>query len=188
MARIGMRLCPDEVEDVTKLRAVLKREGKHELDRRLRVVLLVGQGTTMVETARICEVGRTTVKRWVDIYRRQGVWILISKGPYNGKKPRLSPEQMQELDAIIEAGPEASGLDTGVWTSPIIADLVKRRFGVSFHPSQIRRILHKLRFSIQYPKQRLSMADQALQAWWMREEFPRIKKSPAGTRGSGIRR
>jgi len=180
MPRIALRLCHDELEDVRKLRVVLKREGEHGLDLRLRAVVLVSEGTSIEITAQMCEVGTTPVKRWLNTYRAQGVWALLAKGPYHGKKPRLSDQQMQELDDMIEAGLEANGLDTGVWTSPIIAELVRRRFGVTYHPSQIRRILHKLGFSIQYPKQRLSMADKALQALWIRQELPAIKKSPEG--------
>lgn len=176
MPRIPLRLTPDEAEDVRSLRSVLKKEGKLEIDRSLRVILLVSQGATMESTADICEVGTSTVQRWVDCYRSSGLWALMTKGPYEGRKPGLSNSQMAELSRIIEAGPEASGLDTGVWTSPIIADLVKRRFGISYHPSQIRRILHKLAFSIQYPKRRLSKADKAMQAWWMESELPSIKK------------
>lgn len=181
MPRIALRLCHDELEDVRKLRVVLKREGEHRLDLRLRTVVLVSEGISIENTAGMCEVGTTTVKRWLNTYRAEGVWALISKGPYEGRKPRLSDKEMQELDDMIEAGPEASGLDTGVWTSPIIAELVRRRFGVGYHPSQIRRILHKLGFSIQYPKQRLSLADKALQALWIREELPDIKKKSAGS-------
>jgi transposase len=186
MPRIALRLCHDELEDVRKLRVVLKREGEHRLDLRLRAVVLVSEGTSVKNTAEMCEVGTTTVKRWLNTYRAEGVWALISKGPYEGKKPRLSDKEMQELDGMIEAGPEASGLDTGVWTSPIIAELVRRRFGVKYHPSQIQRILHKLGFSIQYPKQRLSMADKALQALWIRQELPAIKKSPEGARRADV--
>jgi transposase len=181
MPRIALRLCHDEFEDVRKLRVVLKREGEHSLDLRLRVVVLVSEGTSIKNTAGMCEVGITTVKRWLNTYRAEGVWALISKGPYEGKKSRLSDKQMRELYDMIEAGPEASGLDTGVWTSPIIAELVRRRFGVKYHPSQIRRILHKLGFSIQYPKQRLSLADKALQSLWIRQELPAIKKKPGGS-------
>lgn len=54
---------------------------------------------------------------------------------------------------------------------------MRRRFGVTYHPSQIRRTLHTVGFSIQYPKQRLSMADKALQALWIRQELPAIKKA-----------
>lgn len=178
MPRIALRLCSDEREDVRRLREVLKKAGKHRLDLRLRAVQLLSEGSSIEQTAVLCEVGTTTVKRWVATYRAEGMWVLISKGPYQGRPSRLSDEQMKELSDIIEAGPEVSGLDTGVWTSPIIADLVRRRFGIKYHPSQIRRILHKLGFSIQYPKQRLSLADKALQAIWIRKELPAIKKSP----------
>jgi transposase len=178
---MSLRLTPDELDDVKSLRCVLRKEGKLDIDLRLRVVLLVSQGTSMEATAEICEVGASTVKRWIDCYRTRGLWALTTKGPYQGKKPRLSENQMEELAEIIEAGPEASGLDTGVWTSPIIADLVKRRFGISYHPSQIRRILHKLAFSIQYPKRRLSKANKAMQAWWMENELPCIKKKSQKT-------
>ena len=178
MPRIALRLCPDEREDVGKLRVVLRKAGEHRLDLRLRAMELLSEGTTIERTAGICEVGATTVKRWLDTYRAKGAWALISKGPYKGAPPRLSEEQMNELADIIETGPEAADLDTGVWTSPIIAELVKRRFGIKYHPSQIRRILHKLGFSIQYPKQRLSLADKALQGVWIRKELPAIKKSP----------
>lgn len=186
MPRIALRLCFDEREDVRRLRLVLKKAGKYQLDSRLRAIQLLSDGTSIEQTASICEVGTTTVKRWVSTYRSEGLWALISKGPYQGKQPRLSDEQMKELADIIEAGPEASGIDTGVWTSPIIADLVRRRFGMRYHPSQIRRILHKLGFSIQYPKQRLSLADKALQGVWIRSELPAIKKSPERARRAAV--
>ncbi len=186
MPRIALRLCPDEWEDLRRLRVVLKKAGDHRLDLRLRAMQLLAEGTSIEHTAGICEVGTTTVKRWLDTYRAKGVWLLISKGPYPGKQARLSEEQMEELAGIIEAGPEAIGLDTGVWTSPIISDLVRRRFGIKYHPSQIRRILHKLGFSIQYPKQRLSLADKVLQGLWIRNELPAIKKSPEGARRAAV--
>jgi transposase len=186
MPRTALRLCHDELEDVKKLRMVLKRQGEHRLDLRLRAVVLVSEGTSIKNTAQMCEVGTTTVKRWLNTYRAEGVWALISKGPYRGKPARLSDEQMQELADIIESGPEATGLDTGVWTSPIIADLVRRRFGIRYHPSQIRRILHKLGFSIQYPKQRLYLADKQAQGLWMRKELPTIKKSPERARRAAV--
>jgi transposase len=186
MPRIALRLCPDEWEDLRKLRVVLKKAGEHRLDLRLRAVELLSKGTSIEQTAEKCEVGTTTVKRWLDTYRAEGTWALISKGPYRGRPARLSDEQMKELTDIIDAGPEASGLDTGVWTSPIIADLVRRRFGIKYHPSQVRRILHKLGFSIQYPKQRLSLADKALQGLWIRKELPAIKKSPEGARRAAV--
>jgi transposase len=71
-------------------------------------------------------------------------------------------------------------MDTGVWTSPIIVDLVKLRFRIAYSPSQIRRVLHELGFSLQYPRQELSKADKKRQATWLKEELPEKKKSPRG--------
>jgi transposase len=109
---------------------------------------------------------------------------LLVRGPYQGKKPRLSLDQKKELAIMVRQGPEDSGLDTGVWTSPIIADLVKRRFGISYSPSQIRRVLQELGFSVQYPRQELSKADGKLEATWLEEELPDIKKKSKRTTAS----
>jgi hypothetical protein len=50
--------------------------------------------------------------------------------------PRLSEAQKAELATIIEAGPQAAGFTSGMWTGPMIGDLIRRRFGVqSSHPS-----------------------------------------------------
>ena len=187
MGRIGLRLSAEDLAELESARALLKKERRFDEVLRLRVIILVGTGTTMRETARICEVGMTTVKRWIGRFRSGGMSRLLIKGPYRGQKPKLSHDQMQELAHIVETGPEAHGLDTGVWTSPIIADLVYKRFGVRYHPSQIRRILHKLGFSIQYPRRRLSLADQALQRQWILRQLPTIKKSPQGARGASVR-
>jgi transposase len=52
------------------------------------------------------------------------------------------------LAGIIAAGPEAAGFDTGVWIAPVVVELVKERYGVSYSSSQIARILHDLKFSL----------------------------------------
>jgi transposase len=85
---------------------------------------------------------------------------------------------------MIREGPENSGLDTGVWTAPIIAGLVKQRFGIAYSPSQIRRVLHELGFSLQYPRQELSQADKKRQATWIEEELPEVKKKSKRTKAS----
>ena len=52
----------------------------------------------------------------------------MAKGPLKGAQSRLTDEQKNELSRIIAAGPQEAGLDTGVWTTPIIVKLVKDLF------------------------------------------------------------
>jgi transposase len=158
MPRRGLRLDVEEYNNIVHHRYLAKKRKDIESRIRLRAILLVHERNTLKEVAHILEVARSTVERWIDSYRRGGVTGLLVIGPHRGKKPRLSLDQKREFAMLIREGPENSGLDTGVWTAPIIADLVKRRFGIGYSPSQIRRLLHELGFSLQYPRQELSEA------------------------------
>jgi len=176
MPKRGLRLDLEDYNHIIHHRYLAKKRKDLEARVRLRAVLLVHDGKTLEEVGQILEVARSTVERWIERYRRRGVTGLLLRGPYRGKKPRLSLDQKRELAMIIREGPESSGLDTGVWTAPIIADLVKQRFRITYSPSQIRRVLHELGFSLQYPRQELSQADKIRQATWLEEELPEVKK------------
>ena len=71
----------------------------------------------------------------------------------------------------------AAGYQSGVWTGPMVGDLVERRFGVRYHKHNIPRLLHQLGFSLQRPRKRLARADLAAQATWVRKTLPAIKKA-----------
>lgn len=176
MPKRGLRLELEEYNHVVYHRYLAKKRKDSESRVRLRALLLIHEGKTLEQVGQILEVARSTVERWVERYRCKGVTGLLVRGPYQGKKSRLSLDHKRELAEIVRQGPENCGLDTGVWTAPIIADLVKRHFRISYSPSQIRRVLHELGFSLQYPRQELSQADKKRQATWLEEELPEIKK------------
>jgi transposase len=179
-----LRLDIDDYNHIIQHRYLAKKRKDLEARVRLRAILLVHEGKTLEQVGQMLEVARSTVQRWIGRYRCRGVTGLLVRGPYQGKKPRLSLDQKRELAIMIRQGPENSGLDTGVWTAPIIADLVKRRFRIAYSPSQIRRVLHELGFSLQYPRQEPSKADKKRQATWLDEELPEIKKKSKRTKAS----
>ncbi|MGC8907054.1 MAG: IS630 family transposase [Desulfomonilaceae bacterium] len=178
MARRGLRLTPGERRRIIEEREVAKRNKQWWISIRLRSLLLCDEGKTMEEAARICEVARSTVGEWIRKYRQGGLEGVKQRGPYAGKAPKLSPSQYQELREIIRGGPEAAGLDTGVWTAAVVAEAPRKRFGVRLSLSQICRTLRKLGFSVQYPRQKLSKADKERQRTWVEITLPAIKKSP----------
>ena len=174
--RSGLRLDKGAALNVHNARVRAQKEGDERFARKLRAILLVGKDHLTQETAaKILEVDPNSVTRWVMTFERKGVEGLRPK-KYPGRKPLLTPAQEHRLSKIIENGPEAFGLDTGVWTGPIIRDVIERRFKVRYSVEQARRILHKLGFSMQYPKQVLSEASQAAQEHWLRHVLPGIKK------------
>lgn len=101
---------------------------------------------------------------------------MTGKAP--GAAPRLDEAQLAELAAKIEAGPQSAGYGIGVWTDPMIADWIEKRFGVRYHTHDVPSLLNSMGFSVQRPRKRLADADAAAQARWPREKFPAIQKEP----------
>jgi transposase len=143
--------------------------------RRSRAVLGYIEGRRVVEIAVELGVTRGSVNRWLQWYEALGVkGLLTGKAP--GPAPKLSVAQRAELTALIEDGPRVAGYSSGVWTGPMVGDLIAQRFGVRYHNHHVPRLLHELGFSVQRPRKRLARADQEAQATWLHERFPAIKK------------
>ena len=174
--RSGLRLEKGEALNVHNARVRAQKDGDERFARKLRAIWLVGKDhVTQGTAAKILEVDPNSVTRWVMAYVRKGIeGLRTKKAP--GRRPLLTPAQEQRLAKIIENGPEAFGLDTGVWSGPIIRDVIERRFKIKYSVEQSRRILHKLGFSVQYPKHVLSEASQAAQDHWLKHTLPAIKK------------
>jgi transposase len=174
--RSGLRLEKGEALNVHNARVRAQAEGDARFARKLRAILLVGKDCLTQETAaKVLEVDPNSVTRWVMTYVEKGIDGLRPKKAA-GRKPFLTPAQEDRLSKIIENGPEAIGLDTGVWSGPIIREVIERRFKIKYSVEQARRILHRLGFSVQYPKHVLSEASQAAQDKWLRTTLPAIKK------------
>lgn len=154
-----------------------KRNRDLETWRRAKAVLGYIEGTRVIALAQQLGVTRGSVNRWLQWFEAQGADGLRPRERPGGA-PRLSPAQYQELVTIIEAGPQAAGFHTGLWTGPMIGDLIRRRYGVRYHNHHIPRLLHQLGFSVQRPRKRLARADAARQAVWLKKTFPAIKKKP----------
>jgi transposase len=135
------------------------------------------EGRRVVDLAVELDVTRGSVNRWLQWYEAMGVEGLLTATP-PGPSPKLTEQQRVELATLVEAGPLSAGYQSGVWTGPMIGDLIESRFGVRYHRHNVPRLLHELRFSLQRPRKRLARADAVKQATWRRTTFPAIKKNP----------
>lgn len=145
--------------------------------RRGRAILGYIDGRRAVDLAVEAGVSRSSVNRWLQWYEAMGVEGLVT-GYAPGPAPKLAEAQQDELSALIDAGPQAAGYTSGVWTGPMIGDLIEQRFGVRYHNHHIPRMLNELGFSVQRPRKRLARADVEAQATWLRDKLPAIKKKP----------
>ena len=164
-------------QKLKEIYARAKSRGELAVWRRCRAVLGYLAGKTVTEIARELDAGRSSVYEWLNWYNAHGVGGLkTKKAP--GAAPRLSPTQEEELAGTIEGGPIEAGYNSGVWTGPMIGNLIHKRYGVKYHNHHVPRLLHRLGFSVQRPRKKLAKADAEAQAYWLRTRLPAIKKKP----------
>ena len=107
---------------------------------------------------------------------RPSPWRALAARPHLGPEPRPSLENLEHLERVLLGGARKAGLDSDLWTCSRVAELIQRRFGVSYHPDYVSRILHKLGWSCQKPERRARERDEARIEQWRKAEWPRIKK------------
>jgi transposase len=172
-------LTETDIDELQTAEEAARRSNDLALYRRLRALLLVGRDCqSRYEAADILGIEHSAIFRWQQRFRNGGVAAMATrKAP--GRQSKLSSQDLQRLAEMIEAGPEASGFDTGTWTSAIIKQLVQKTLGHNLSASQLRRILAKLNFSYQMPKKRLALADPVKQREWAEHRFPALLQKAA---------
>ena len=115
------------------------------------------------------------VRVWFHKWQAGGAEAACAQQPL-GARPRLSKEQLAELEAALLAGPSHWGHKTELWTLARIADLVHKLFGVRYHPSHVFKLLRGMGWSCQRPTRQAKERDEAAIEQWLREDWPRVKK------------
>jgi transposase len=142
---------------------------------RLAAAELIEAGASDREVARRFRVTRMSANRWRRALAAGGRAALLSKGPAGGPC-KLSPAQVRELEAVLEAGPAAWGWDEDqCWTLSRIAVVVRRRFGVEYTLAGLDLLLHRIGWSVQVPARRAAERDEEQIAAWREERWPVIK-------------
>jgi transposase len=145
--------------------------------RRERAIELLKNGYQPVEVAAMLGVDRRSVRRWNAAYRKRGAQALRAK-PAPGRPAKLSDPDKAHLEQTLLQGARAAGFPTDLWTCPRIAQAIERQFGVPYHVDHIGRLMRTLGWSPQKPTRRAVERDEPAIANWVKQEWPRVKKTP----------
>jgi transposase len=151
--------------------------------RRRRAVALVDQGEAPGVVARILGVTPTSLHRWRRM-ARQGQDLAAK--PVSGAKRRVTDAQLRQLEALLDQGAQAHGFPNELWTSARVAQMIRRHFGVTYHPDYVRRLLlRRLCWSSHKPQRRDRERNDKEVERWKADEFPRILRE-AWRRGAHL--
>jgi transposase len=143
--------------------------------RRLRAWELHQQGWTQQQIADALGVRQGSVSKWLARAHSHGLAALRRKKAA-GPVARLSADQRAQLPALLDRGAEAFGFRGAVWTRARVAAVIKRIFGVTYHPAHVSRILKAIRFSRQQPIRRARQRNEKGIQSWRDQQAPALKK------------
>jgi transposase len=165
------------VQLLLQLRKEAIKDQEPRVAQRFHAVALSIEGQTTRQIAQSLKVHRSSIPLWIEHWNRHREQGLL-EGHRAGRPEGLNDVQREHLQDILDSGPVAYGLETGIWTSPVISRVIGDEFNRHYHPGHVRKLLKQLGYSVQRPTTRLVQADPDRKNRWVRYTYPRLKKSP----------
>ena len=135
-------------------------------------------GQTQSAVALASGVHPVTIAKWMARHRAEGDPGLAAK-PAPGRPRYLTPEQDRRVRQWLADKPTAHGFPTDLWTARRVAELIRRTFGIAFHPNYLRAWLTQRNYSPQRPARRPRQRNEAAIVHWVANDWPRIQKKQA---------
>jgi len=161
----------------------MKRDGRsfdHQTLEAIRLMAVerVGEGESPAEVIASYGFNRTTIYKWIKSTFASGVGVkALHSKPATGRPPKLSAAQERQVFRWINGrDPRQYGLDFGLWTRAIVAELIEKKFGVRLGVTAVGALLAKLGLTPQKPLQRAYQRDPEAIERWQRETFPAIAR------------
>lgn len=158
---------------------------KHLERRRRRAVELLEDGMSLSAVAKKIGCSPGSVHLWRETHRRKGKEGLKSK-PVPGRPSRLAVGQRRSLTRLLVKGPMLCGYATDLWTTRRVAEVIRKRLGVVYHPNHLWRLLRGLGWSCQKPETKARERNETAIEHWKRYQWPHIKKSRKAWGPSGV--
>lgn len=141
----------------------IRRSDESRYDHRLHGVLLVAQGMTCPEVARLLGDAPRSVEYWVSRFEKEGLAGLL-EGEKPGRPRRLSEKQMESVDRILRRSPREAGLGSNLWDGKTLSAWLEQKYHLRLGVRQCQRIFRQLGFRLRKPRPALAHADPELQA------------------------
>ncbi|WP_065810645.1 IS630 family transposase (plasmid) [Klebsiella pneumoniae] len=131
---------PDEERQLMRKEAQQTHDKNHA--RRLIAMLMLHQGMTVTDVARLLCAARSSVGRWINWFILHGVEGLKSLRP--GCAPRWPvADILQLLPLLVQRSPKDFGWLRSRWSTELLALVVNRLFDVTLHRSTLHRYLRQ---------------------------------------------
>jgi transposase len=147
---------------VLGLQQEIQRTEESRYDHRLHGVLLVAQGLTCPEVARLLGDSPRSVEYWVHRYERDGL-AGLTEGERTGRPGRLNAQQIRAVNRVLRARPSDAGMQVNLWDGKTLSAWIEKAYGIPLGVRQCQRLFRQLNFRLRKPRPVLARADPGRQ-------------------------
>jgi transposase len=136
----------------------MRRETDVRLHRRIQAVYLAALGWTVRQAAQAAVVSRSTVYRWVRIYRRTRRVEALRESDRTGRPRSAARLTEARIRAELRRDPLRLGYSATTWTVALLAGHLARRCGLPVSPRTLRRRMRGM--GLRWKRPRYAYADK----------------------------
>lgn len=148
---MNYRKIPNKDSIILAIQNALSDTEEAKYYHRLDLVMLAVNGMPVKEIAALYNESPTTISYWTKKVVEQGVDSLKS-GEHTGRKPRLSVEQLRQLDGDLQRTPSDFGYDLNIWDGLVLSRHLSDHYAVDIQVRQCQRIIRQLDYTLQRPQ------------------------------------
>jgi len=165
---------------VLGLQQEIQRSEESRYDHRLHGVLLVAQGMTCPEVARLLGDAPRSVENWGHRFDRERLAGLTA-GERSGRPSRLDEKQVKEINRVLRAKPADAGMRVNLWDGKTLSAWIDKTYGVQLGVRQCQRLFRQFEFRLRKPRPVLARADPARQ-----KKHKKTPQADAGRHGGPV--
>ena len=125
-------------------KAIVATEGDCRYRHKVEMLNLVLGGLTPSFLAKYCGDSKNAITGWVKLADECG-FESLRDGKSTGRPPKLSAEQVAEIDRLLGEDPSEHGYR--VWDGPSVSDWIKKRYGIAYSVRSCQEMFKKLGYS-----------------------------------------
>ena len=160
---------PNKNEIIIAIQNAHSENGDIKYHHRLDLVMLSINGMPVKEISSLYKESITTIHNWTKKVIEQGVESLRT-GKHTGRKPRLSAEQLEQIDNDLQKHPTDFGYELNQWDGLVLSRHIADHYDVSLQVRQCQRIMKQLGYTLQRPQTKPSGSNPEAQ-----KEFKKTK-------------
>jgi transposase len=147
---------------ILALQDEIRRSEESRYDHRLHGVLMVAQGWSCTQVAKLLGDAPRTVAYWVKRFEEEGL-AGLAEGDRPGRPRRLSPEQLKQVGDALRGSPTDWGLGGNLWDGKTLSEFVAKQWSIKLGVRQSQRLFKQLGFRLRRPRPKIANADPAAQ-------------------------